>query len=76
MDLQETLEGMDVDKDFGALFNNDNPLESCWFGYGELMELQFLVAGKWDAKLILTSEAYHKLGKKIRGYSRHTEQSK
>lgn len=49
MELQETMEDMSVDKSLSALFSNDNSLESCWFGYGELMELLFLVAGKWDA---------------------------
>lgn len=49
MQLQETLEDMSMDKSLSALFNNDNSLESSWFGYGQLMELLFLVAGKWDA---------------------------
>lgn len=34
MELQETLEGMGVDKGLNNLLKNNNPLESClvWFG--------------------------------------------
>lgn len=46
MEFQETLAGMGVDKGLNDLFNNNNPLESCWFDFGQLMELLFLDTGK------------------------------
>lgn len=51
MELQETLEDMGMNKSLSALFNNDNSLEICWFGYGQLMELLLLVAGNGMHKL-------------------------